>query len=330
MKQKKISSILLAIVSVLILAYLITIMVKAFAPKPNIIQGQIEATEFHASSKLPGRIEKIYIKKGDIVKKGDLIYTLSSPEIDAKLVQARAGLAAATAVSNEANSSARSEIIASAKDLYGVAKTMTELARKSYERTLALYKEGVVSLQRRDEVYSLYTSAKFKENMAYQQYIMSLKGARDDTKKAFREREKLAAGILQEVESFAKDTRVYAPAGGEVSNILLHSGELAPLGFPVVLIMDMKSAYVHFALLETYLSKVQKGSRVKGFIPALNASYEFIVHDISVMGSFATWNATRSSNSYDMKTFEIEAYPASPIENLRVGMSVLIDAAQFK
>lgn len=329
MKIKSISNILLALVILAILAYLLVIITKAFAPRANIIQGQIEATQYNASSKIPGRIEKLFVKKGDMVQKGDLIYIISSPEIDAKLVQAKAGLAAAKAVSNEANSPARAETITSTKDLYGSAKSMSELARKSYERIKALYEEGVVSLQKKDEAFSLYTSAKYKENIAYQQYLIALKGAKDDTKKAFKEKERLAGGILQEVQSFAKDTKVYAPTDGEISNILLHGGELAPLGFPVVLITDMKKAYVHFALLETYLSKIKKGSKIKGFIPALNASYDFTIHNISVMGSFATWNATRSSNSYDLKTFEIEAYPTQKIENLRVGMSVLIDAKQF-
>ena len=43
------------------------------------------------------------------------------------------------------------------------------------------------------------------------------------------------------------------------------------------------------------------------------------------MGDFATWRATSATKGYDVRTFEVEAYPVSPIEGLRVGMSVLIE-----
>ena len=33
--------------------------------------GRLEATEIYVSSKLAGRIEKIFVKEGDLVKKGD-------------------------------------------------------------------------------------------------------------------------------------------------------------------------------------------------------------------------------------------------------------------
>jgi len=42
------------------------------------------------------------------------------------------------------------------------------------------------------------------------------------------------------------------------------------------------------------------------------------------MGDFATWRATSAVTGYDMKTFEVEARPLKPIENLRVGMTVLL------
>ncbi len=43
------------------------------------------------------------------------------------------------------------------------------------------------------------------------------------------------------------------------------------------------------------------------------------------MGDFATWRATSAHKGYDVRTFEVEAYPLMPVDGLRVGMSVLID-----
>ena len=63
----------------------------AYQPKPVRMQGQIEAQQYNISSKIPGRIDEVKVKKGDSVKKGQLIFTILSPEIDAKLMQAMAG-----------------------------------------------------------------------------------------------------------------------------------------------------------------------------------------------------------------------------------------------
>ena len=56
-------------------------------PLPLEIQGEIEATQFRVASKIPGRIDSIAVKRGQQVTKGDFLFSISSPEIDAKLLQ---------------------------------------------------------------------------------------------------------------------------------------------------------------------------------------------------------------------------------------------------
>ena len=136
------------------------------------------------------------------------------------------------------------ESIESAKDIYQAAKAMAELAEKTYTRIQNLYDSGVVSLQKRDEAETNYKSAKFNENTAYQQYKIALDGATKETKEALRQKELAALGTLDEVESYAKDAQAFSPISGEVSNILLHTNELAPSGFPVVLVIDTNNAYL--------------------------------------------------------------------------------------
>lgn len=53
------------------------------------------------------RIDEIFVRKGDSVEKGELIFSLLSPEIDAKLEQAKAGQKAAGALAQEAENGAR-------------------------------------------------------------------------------------------------------------------------------------------------------------------------------------------------------------------------------
>ena len=65
---------------------------------PTLIQGTVECTTYKASSKVPGRIDDMKVEEGDRVEKGQLLYTLSTPELDAKLQQAEAVKSAAAAL----------------------------------------------------------------------------------------------------------------------------------------------------------------------------------------------------------------------------------------
>ena len=69
---------------------------------PMLIQGTVECTTYKASSKVPGRIDDMKVEEGERVEKGQLLYTLSTPELDAKLQQAQAVKSAASALDQAA------------------------------------------------------------------------------------------------------------------------------------------------------------------------------------------------------------------------------------
>ncbi len=297
----------------------------AYQPVTPLIQGQIEARQYTVSSKVAGRIDEILVKKGDMVEKGQLVFTIHSPEIAAKLEQAKAGLAAADAMSEEAEKGAREQEIAAAHDKWQQAKTATELYEKTFKRIENLFTGGVVAEQKMDEVQTKLKAARFTENAAMQLYQMAVEGTREGTKKAAAGKARMAAGAVAEVEVYAADTRIKSWHNGEISQILLRSGELAPQGFPVATLLDMSDSWAVFHIREDMLSDFTKGHEFKVRIPALGTlEYTFKVTYVSVMGDFAIWRATNSSKGFDMRTFEIEARPLQEIKNLRVGMSVII------
>lgn len=202
------------VIATILVLWLIISFYKAYAPKPQILQGQIQAKQYSVSSKLAGRVGSVLVKRGDKVQKGDLIYTILSPEVEAKLTQAKAGYEAAKALAEETHKGARVETIVSARDIYNSAKAMRELTEKTYKRIEELYQNGVASLQRKDEAYTAYQNAKFSENTAYQQYKIALDGATKETKEAATQKEIAAAGQLSEVEAYIEDMQAFSPSDG--------------------------------------------------------------------------------------------------------------------
>ncbi|GAB6260447.1 HlyD family secretion protein [Photobacterium sp. R1] len=298
----------------------------AYQPQAERLQGQIEAQQYNISSKVAGRIDQVLVRKGDKVSEGQLIFTILSPEIDAKLEQAKASQQAAGAMAEQAENGARAQEVAAAQDQWQKAKAASALSEKTYRRVNNLYRDGVVAEQKRDEAYTQWQAARYTEQAAYQMYQMAKEGAREETKRAAQEQERMAAGAVAEVEAYAADTKISSWHNGEVSQILLHDGELAPQGFPVVNIVDLDDAWAVFHVREDRLKDFAKGKTFEARIPALGESrYEFQVTHLSVMGDFATWRTTDARQGFDMRTFEVEARPIQPVDGLRVGMSVLVD-----
>ncbi len=299
---------------------------QAYKQGPIRLQGQIEAREYSISSKVPGRIGHVLVRRGDPVTAGQTIFTLTSPEIDAKLQQAEAGKAAAGALARQARNGARPQQVRAAREQWLKAKAAADLMEKTYVRIQSLYEDGVLPEQKRDEVYTKWQAALHTERAAREVYEMTEEGAREEIKEAAKARENMAAAMVKEVEAFADETTVKTYHDGEVSQVLLRAGELAPQGFPVVTIMDMNDAWAVLQVREDLLEHFAKGTEFEARIPALgDATYRFKVTYLAVMGDFATWRPTNTSTGFDVRTFEIEARPVKPIEGLRVGMSVLVD-----
>ncbi|NOI94439.1 MULTISPECIES: HlyD family secretion protein [Vibrio] len=323
--MKPIKPLLLSIVGIGIVGWVGYSFYQAYQPQPVKLQGQIDAQQYSISSKVPGRIDEVFVRKGDSVEKGELIFSLLSPEIDAKLEQAKAGEKAAGALAQEAENGARTQQIQAAKDQWLKAKAAADLMEKTYQRVNNLYNDGVVAEQKRDEAKTQWQAAKYTESAAFQMYQLAQEGARDETKVAAAQKALMAAGAVAEVEAYAKDTQIHSWFSGEVSQVLLSSGELAPQGFPVVTVIDTKDAWAVLNVREDMLKHFEKGSQFEAYLPALDKSLTFQVTHIAVMGDFATWRSTDAAQGFDLRTFEVEARPVDTNETLRMGMSLVVE-----
>ena len=65
------------------------ILVGNLGRDPEVMQGQVEVSEYRVSSKVPGRILELRVKEGDYVKAGDTLAIIDAPEVRAKMEQAR-------------------------------------------------------------------------------------------------------------------------------------------------------------------------------------------------------------------------------------------------
>lgn len=321
--KKKSYNLVIGIVALIVIILLIAIIGYFVSkPKPLVIQGEAEATEYRVSGKVTGRIDDIYVREGQSVQKGDTIAHIDSPEVRAKLAQADAAKAAASAQSLKARNGARTEQIQGAYQLYQQALVQEDVMKKSFERVQKLYDQKVISAQKYDETKAQYDASVAQTKAAKSMYDMTVNGARREDKEAAQALVDQANGAVMEVESYLGELYLVSPASGIVSQVYPHNGELVGAGSPVASVLDLSDIWFTFNVREDYLHGLKQGDKVRISIPALdNKEISATVNYICVRESYATWKATKETGMYDAKTFEVRAIPDEAIDGIRPGMT---------
>ena len=291
---------------------------------PELIQGQVEVSEYRVSSKVPGRILEIRVSEGDFVHAGDTLAIIDAPEVKAKMKQAQGVQDGAAALDDMAKNGARKEMVQSAFQLLQQAKAGLEIAEKSYNRVQRLFDEGVMSAQKRDEAYAMFKASEAQVKAAQSQYDMAVNGARSEEKRAAQAQLERAKGAVQEVNAYIGETVQVAQMDGEVSSIYPKVGELVGTGSPIMTISMMNDMWGTFNVREDQLNGMQVGTEFTAFIPAFNKEVTMKVYFMKDQGSYAVWKATKANGQYDLKTFEVKARPTETVEGLRPGMSLII------
>lgn len=290
----------------------------------DVIQGEVEVSEYRVSSKVPGRILELRVKEGDYVHVGDTLAILDAPEVEAKKTQAQSAEDAASAMKLMADNGARQQQIQGAYEVWQQAKAGLEIAKKTYDRVQRLFNEGVMSAQKRDEAFAQFKAYEAQEKAAKSQYDMAKEGARKEERMAAAAQVNRAKGAVQEVSSYINETVQVAQVEGEVSDVYPKVGELVGTGSPIMSISIMSDVWGTFNVREDQLNGLKIGSEFTAFSPAFKKDVKMKVYYIKDQGSYAVWKATKSNGQYDLKTFEVKARPVTKFDGLRPGMTLVM------
>lgn len=290
----------------------------------EIIEGQADATAVRISGKLPGRVREVYVSEGDMVRKGDTLVHIHSSLADAKLMQAQAMENAAAAQNQKIDAGTRKQIVATAEQLLAQATAARTIAEKTYGRMENLFKEQVISEQRRDEAKAAYEAALAGEKAAAEQLSLARQGAQREDKESAAAMVNVAKGGVDEVNALLEDQYLTAPCDGQIDQIYPEQGELVSLGAPIMSLLRIDDKWITFNVREELLNEMKQGQKIRVMIPALDKlETEAEIYYIRDMGNYATWRATKATGEWDSRTFQVKARPVDSIPDLRPGMTAI-------
>ena len=199
--------------------------VKAPPPPPEFTGVVTTRRSSVISAQVQGRIEKLSIHAGQLIKTGDLVAKLDETELRTKLDQARSNEQAALM---EAGS-------------YGA--QASALRQKMVAET-RLQRLGVSSSMAVSNARAEYAQIGSQGGAAMAKAI---------TAKAARE----------QAEKDLTRAAIVAPIDGIVTNIKAHEGEIAQIGTPLARVFDPSDFIIRFAVPKEHRAEIEVGQRVE-------------------------------------------------------------------
>ncbi|MDE2133047.1 MAG: efflux RND transporter periplasmic adaptor subunit [Alphaproteobacteria bacterium] len=189
-----------------------------------------------------GWVTRVTVQRGDLVKQGDLLFTLDD-------------------VSQAAARDSANATIAQARGQLGQAQANLNLARKELNRQEGLSRADATSKDAYDRAKSAYDAAAA--------LIAQIEAS-----------EAQARATLANAAYQLSQRNVIAYTSGRVQDVYFRQGEYAPAMTPVISVLPPKNVYVRFFVPESQFAKIRLGDKVKincdGCDPNIVATVSFI------------------------------------------------------
>jgi len=198
---------------------------------------------------VPGTIT-LSIRAGDTVKKGDVLATLKSPELENELQQQRATLAQIEAQLGTARIGTGKQRLQSRREADEAAIALTA-AKRELERAEQAWKVGAIPEVEYLRAKDALDTAEIRDRNAQAQAKLSGQSAGFDLKTAQQgyERQKLAVADL---ERRVAELTVRAPVDGVVGTLSVADRAVVPANAPIMTLVDLSQLEVELAVPETY------------------------------------------------------------------------------
>lgn len=310
--------------------------------------GEVRPVKFYnLTAEVSGRIDNIYVREGDEVKKGQPLIKVDPTQLSEQVAGSAANVSATVADATAARvavQTAENNVFTTEASLNSAqadlerASADLSLAEANLKRNQQLLENGVVSRSVYDQAETTYRTALASVNGAKAR-VDQLKSQVAEAKIRVKQAEagfkasqarvdQTQAGLRSNQDLLQKTTR-FSPIDGVVSSLPVKEGEFALANFqstPLMVIADLNEVNVEVKVDETDIANVRTGQTAKVKVDAFG-DLEIDGEVIEVGSSAITRSGqtiAQSSGSQEAKDFKVvvRLLPTDEVRNkLRPGMS---------
>lgn len=278
----------------------------------TIFQGKIERDQISVVTKIPGKIDQILVHEGDEVKKGETLFVLQLPEVDAKKSQAEGAVNSAEAQYKMAKKGATENQLKQLRAKVAGLKEQLDFAEKSNRRLKNMLRDSLVPQQSYDEVYAKYQGAKNQYLAATAELADAENGARVEQQQMALGQKERALGALQEVDVAEAERHIKAPQNMTVETINLKVGELALAGYSIANGILEESTFFRFTIPENKIGQLQKNQEVILKVPYKNnMTLKGKIVSIKALNSYANISTAYPDIDQQQSQYEVKIVPVN-------------------
>lgn len=207
--------------------------------------GRTETTQVDISTKLPGRLESVLVKEGDMVKKGDILAEIDTNELNAKLLQAKAQV--------EQSKQQKNYALAMLKE----SQSALDYSKKNLTRAKALYVDDNIPLATLQE-----------SETAVERAIAALEASKAQVISA-NANIKAAQAQVKTIQVNIDDSILYSPIKGRVLYRLMEPGEIVGSGGKVLSVLELTDTFMTIFLPTSQAGLIDIGSKSRIILDAL-------------------------------------------------------------
>ena len=295
-------------------------------PQPLLIQGEADATRIDVAARVDGRVGKRPISRGDDVAAGQLLVQIDNPQLLTKLRETEAAKQVATADLARIMVGTRSEVVEQRKAAVASNEANLTLAQQNYDRTKRLSERDFASVQKLDEATATLDVARRSAEQAKLAYDEAVAGYTPEERAVAKASVTKAEAAIETLRAQVAELAVKAPVAAQVYQLGIELGEYVSPGVSLLSLVDLGDVWLRFDMREDLVKGLKVGDRFTVRIPALgDKAVTVAVRTIATRGEYAGWRATRATGDFDLRTFEVRAYPVEKLPLLRPGMSAYAD-----
>ena len=211
-----------------------------------------------------GRITGVYFKKGQDIRKGDLLFTIDDRTQTASIQQAQGTVAVSQSQVQQARAALARDLglVRQAEATLAKDQAQAKFAQAQSDRYNNLYKQGAIS---QDQAQQYATNSQVfestlqsdREAIANAQEVVKGDQAAIETAQAVVSAN---GGALQSSQVQSSFTKIYAPIDGRAGNVLVTEGNVVQANStnPLVTIAQIRPIQVSFSVPESNLPEIQK------------------------------------------------------------------------
>lgn len=335
------------LVPVLLVVALVSLAYSGLRPKALTLTGIVTTNDVVVSPQVAGLVGELLVTEGDLVKKGQLLATITPDELRADTAyyaQNAQGLSSQVRESEAAlrleesqlaHQTTQAESTLAALEAQVLAgKADVEAAAATYARTQSLARQQIASAQDMDQARAAVEAAQarldaLRKQAEAQREAVALSRAnaeqvtvRRSQVQATQHLEAAAAAQSTKANVRLAYTELKAPIDGQVDVRAVRAGEYVNPGQPVVTLINPDDLWVRADIEETYIEGVRIGDTLMVRLP----SGEERPGKVFYRGADAAYATQRdvSRTKRDIRTFEVRLRVDNRDRRLAVGMTAYI------